>query len=211
MRISVIVDSPDSWFIEYGRKLCQRLKGEHEVEFCSSLDQREGDIAFLLSCENIYTAEQLTLHKSNIVIHAGDLPKEKGWSPMTWRILQGINEVVLSLFEANTKVDSGKVYMKDKVVFNGDELLTELREKLADKILEMAVKYVSSYPMVGMAQEGEEGFYRRRTPSDSELDINKSIAEQFNLMRIVDNERYPLFFRINNQKYILKIAKAEDE
>lgn len=211
MRISIIVDSPDSWFVEYGKRLCRMLKDEHEVEFCSSLGQREGDIAFLLSCENIYTAEQLTLHKSNIVIHAGDLPKEKGWSPMTWRILQGNNEVVLSLFEANTKVDSGKIYMKDTIVFNGNELLPELREKLADKILEMAVQYVKLYPIVGMDQKGEESFYRRRTPADSQLDINKSIAEQFNLMRIVDNERYPLFFRIHNQKYILKIAKAKDE
>lgn len=209
MKISVIVDSADSWFVEYGKKLCDRLSADqHDVVFSTSID-RDGDIAFFLSCRKIIPASKLKLHKSNIVIHAGDLPKEKGWSPMSWTILQGKNEIVLSLFEAIDKVDSGKIYMKDKISFRGDELLPELREKMAQKILEMAVNYVKSYPIEGLEQEGEESYYRLRTPQDSELDINKSLNDQFNLMRIADNEAYPLFFWKNNQKYILKIFKAE--
>ena len=34
----------------------------------------------------------------------------------------------------------------------------------------------------------------KRTPADSEIDPGKSILEQFNLLRIVDSERYPAFF-----------------
>lgn len=207
MKISVVVDSPDSWFVKYGKVLCKMLKKNHDVVFCPTLD-KGGDIAFLLSCRKIVTAEKLKLHKSNIVIHAGDLPKEKGWSPMAWRILNGRNDIILSLFEAVEKVDSGKIYMKDKIVFRGDELLPEIREKLAKKILAMAIKYVESYPMEGIEQKGEGSYYRRRTPEDSELDVYKSIADQFNLMRIADNENYPLFFWKNNIKYILKIDKA---
>ena len=52
-------------------------------------------------------------------------------------------------------------------------------------------------------------FYRKRTPSDSCLDINKSINEQFNLLRVVDNERYPAFFKKNNIKYVVKIYKEK--
>ena len=57
----------------------------------------------------------------------------------------------------------------------------------------------------GMEQSGEESFYPRRLPKDSELDINKSIDEQFNLFRIVDNDKYPAFFIKNGKKYVLKI------
>lgn len=32
-------------------------------------------------------------------------------------------------------------------------------------------------------------------------------TEQFNLLRIADNENYPAFFILNGQKYILKIYK----
>ena len=37
-------------------------------------------------------------------------------------------------------------------------------------------------------QTGEESFYSRRWLSDSRLDVNKTIVEQFNLLRVVDNQ-----------------------
>jgi methionyl-tRNA formyltransferase len=63
------------------------------------------------------------------------------------------------------------------------------------------------HTLKGEKQEGESTFYRRRKPEDSELDINKTINEQFNLLRIVDNKRYPAFFIKNGVKYILNIRK----
>ena len=63
----------------------------------------------------------------------------------------------------------------------------------------------------GRAQTGEESFYPKRTAKDSELDVTKSIAEQFNLLRVVDNERYPAFFRYNNNTYIIKIKKKPNQ
>lgn len=41
---------------------------------------------------------------------------------------------------------------------------------------------------------GKESFYPKRSPKDSELDINKSLNEQFNLLRIASNEDFPAFF-----------------
>ena len=60
-------------------------------------------------------------------------------------------------------------------------------------------------------QKGKESFYPKRTAKDSRLDIDKTIKEQFNLLRIADNEEYPAFFEIDNHRYILKIEKAKDE
>jgi methionyl-tRNA formyltransferase len=47
-----------------------------------------------------------------------------------------------------------------------------------------------------------------RNASDSEININKSIKSQFNLLRICDNEKYPAFFKYKNCKFILKIFKG---
>ena len=72
-------------------------------------------------------------------------------------------------------------------------------------------KYILSYPNIkGKEQQGKSTFYKRRTPKDSELNINKSIDEQFNLLRIVDNHNYPAYFIKNNVKYILKIEKDNE-
>ena len=69
-------------------------------------------------------------------------------------------------------------------------------------------KFLKERPNInGVKQNGKETFYQRRNPSNSELDINKTILENFNLLRIVDNLRYPAFFIHKNQKYIIKIYK----
>ena len=56
-------------------------------------------------------------------------------------------------------------------------------------------------------QIGEETFYPKRAKKDSELDISKSIEENFNLLRIGNNEDWPSFFHYRGKKYILKIFK----
>lgn len=47
---------------------------------------------------------------------------------------------------------------------------------------------------------GKESFYPKRSPKDSELDINKSLNEQFNLLRIASNEDFPAFFYKDGKK-----------
>ena len=56
-------------------------------------------------------------------------------------------------------------------------------------------------------QKGKETFYSKMTEKDNELNPNKTIKEQFNILRIVDNERYPAFFNLNGQEYTIKIWK----
>lgn len=52
-------------------------------------------------------------------------------------------------------------------------------------------------------QHGELSHYRRRRPADSRLDPELSLAEQFNLLRVVDNQRYPPYFQWRGRSYIL--------
>ena len=72
------------------------------------------------------------------------------------------------------------------------------------------MKFIKFVPNVkANSQKGQSSFYQKRTSTDSELDIHKSIKEQFNLLRVVDNEKYPAYFRYKGQKYILRIEKDE--
>jgi hypothetical protein len=54
-------------------------------------------------------------------------------------------------------------------------------------------------------QMGETSWFKRRKQADSKLDPNKSILEQFGLLRTVDNERYPAYFELAGRRYFLKI------
>lgn len=55
-------------------------------------------------------------------------------------------------------------------------------------------------------QQGKGSYYKRRRPINSELDPNKTIAEQLDSLRVVDNKRYPAFFHWKDRKYHLYIS-----
>lgn len=212
LKIALVVDTENSWMNSYLTGIKKTLEGNgHSVTACTSHEEvPEGDIAFFLSCERIISQATMKKNKHNIVIHASDLPKGKGWSPLTWQVLEGRNRIPVSLFEAVAKVDAGPVYLKSYLELEGYELIDEMRAKLAGVIQGMVVMFVDKLPDVkAEQQQGSETLYRKRTPKDSELDTDKTIKEQFNLLRVVDNERYPAFFNYKGRKYVLKIYDAE--
>lgn len=213
MKITILVDSPDSWIMPYAEGLVADLNsGTTNACLVTSQNQISfGDCAFFLGCQKLVKPDTLKKNKHNLVVHESALPQGKGWSPLSWQILEGKNDISISLFEAVESVDAGSIYLEDVMHFSGDELVGELRVIQGETTVKLVKKFVNFYPaIIGRNQIGQETFYRRRTPKDSELDINKTIAEQFNLLRIVDNDRYPAFFKRNGVTYKLQISKILD-
>ena len=213
MKINVLCNDENSWFWSYKEHFIAGIINEgHKVSvYSSEKDMSSGDLAIFISCTKIISKEGLLKNTSNIVCHPSDLPKGKGFSPIAWEILDGSNEITFTLFEANEGVDDGDIYYKETVLLKGDELNDDLRKIQAATTFKLIYKYISRLPEnKSYSQKGSETFHSKRTPQDSELDINKTIDDQFNLLRIVDNERYPAFFIKNGQKYKIKIEKFND-
>jgi len=211
MKISILVDTPDSWILPWIKILKNELiLRKHEVNFVEkAILIQKGDIVFLLGCIKIIPSDILSRNKHNIVVHPSALPKGKGFSPLAWQILEGKNEIPISLFEATSIVDSGDIYLKDVIYLNGDELNNEIKEKQGKMTVSLCLKFVDEINnLKPQKQLGDETFYPKRTKKSNKLDIDKTIAEQFNLLRIVDNDKYPAFFILNNKKYIIKIIKS---
>lgn len=210
-QITILTDET-SWMNKYNVILAQELQAlGHDVKILQSKNELEqGDIAFFLSCFEIVEKHKLKLNKHNLVVHESNLPQGKGWSPMSWQILEGKNIIPVTLFEASEEVDAGDIYNQDEVILKGNELISEWQELLGQKTIEMCISFVQKYNEIKPKKQiGIGSFYPKRTPKDSEVNINKTINEQFNLLRIVDNEKYPAFFEINGCKYKLKIERYE--
>ena len=207
MLIQILCDNPNSWIIPYALQLKSILAQKNEVVFTNNHDDIiAGDLLMLLSCEKLF--KHLNLNKHNLVVHESDLPKGKGWSPLTWQVLEGKNEIPVTLIEATEHIDAGDIYGKEIIVLEGTELIDELREKQGEATIKLLRNFVENYPNITpKKQEGKESFYLRRTIENSQLDIRKSISEQFNLLRVCDNERYPAWFELNGVKYIIKLSK----
>lgn len=210
-KVSVIVDN-ESWILPYAEQLVAKINATDDIaKLCRTHEEiTQGDIAFYLGCVKITPPEVLKKNNYNLVVHESDLPKGKGFAPLTWQILEGASTVPVCLIEAENEVDSGNIYLRKELYFDGYELCDDIRRAQGEISVDICLEFLSSNSSPeGKPQQGESTFYQRRSPKDSELDINKSIAEQFNLLRTVDNKDYPAFFYINDIKYYLKIEKAK--
>lgn len=169
-----------------------------------------GDVCFLLSLSRIVPASVRARNTHTLVVHGSDLPRGRGWSPMSWQVLEGASEIPMTLFEAEDGVDSGVIYLQEHFALDGTELVEELRALVAASTVRLCRRFAAEYPGVvtgARAQAGEPSFYARRRPEDSRLDPELSLREQLNLLRVVDNKRYPAFFDVDGQRYYLQITK----
>lgn len=206
-----VLTSETSWHVPYSEKLVDMLT-ERGYDAKLFVDHKEIDsdfeIVFILSYFKIIECQYLKNHRHNLVVHGSDLPRGRGWAPLFWQILEGKNIIPIVLFEANEKTDDGHIYIRDLIVYEGHELNAELREKQAVKTIEMCLIFLDNYDTLKpIEQTGTPTYYSKRTPKDSELDTKKSIEEQFNLLRIANNEEYPAYFYHKGHKYIMKISK----
>ncbi|MDP9940101.1 formyltransferase family protein [Ectopseudomonas alcaliphila] len=169
-----------------------------------------GDILFLISCSEIITADDRAAYLHSLVLHASDLPHGRGWSPHIWRILEGAEEIVLSLITAEDRVDTGCIWRKIKIPIAKDMLWDEINHQLFLAEIELIDFAVSQWPTVVPVQQDEYGeviYYPRRKPEDSKINPRLSIEEQFDQIRVCDPVRYPAFFELHGCKYKLTLEK----
>lgn len=207
-----ILSDQTSWLNDWlPEMIIYWLNAGHRVLWTHQVDDlQSADFCFYLSFSKIVPKNIRTMFKNNLVVHESDLPQGKGWSPLTWQILESKNKISVTMIEADDKVDSGVIYAQEWIQFEGHELIDELRCKQALATINLCKMFVDKYPFIAEhpnEQLGTESFYPKRRPEDSLLDVNSSLANQFNLLRIVDNQRYPAFFELNGKRYILRINR----
>ena len=214
MEITILCTDNKHKIIPFLEKWAKFNSSIHNISILNNSSEVEGgDILFLISCLEIIKYDLRNKFKHTLVIHESDLPHGKGWSPIQWQILNGFNSVTITLLDAADKVDSGNIWKKEIVEFEGHELANEINEQIFPiklNLMDFAIKNIDSVNKT-IQKEINEPHFRHRTPKDSEIDISKSISEQFNLLRIADNERYPCFFNYKGHNYKISLTKINTE
>ncbi|MDC0938727.1 formyltransferase family protein [Candidatus Pelagibacter sp.] len=214
MKIQILI-SKTSWANQYKNYIKIRLKKYTNIInfYDHHKNLKKGyDINIIFSYFKIIPKKKLAFSKTNLIPHESKLPRGKGMSPLTWQILQKKNKIYFSLIEADTKVDSGIIYFQKKIKIEKNLLFGQIKNiQLIEnlKLIEKFIKYFKTKKEIprGKIQAGRSTTYRRRTPNDSRININKTIKSQFNLLRVADDKNYPSFFKMNGKKYIIKISK----
>lgn len=212
MKLTILTDRA-SWLLSYW--IPHLRDALAEMDHSSGLIERHehcpgGDMLFVLGYQHIVPANIRHKYAHTLIVHGSALPQGRGWSPWAWQVLAGKNRLTMTLFEAVDAVDAGPIYAQQQIVLNGHELLDEIHREIGGATVCLLREFVRDYPMaltLARRQEGQHSTYRRRTPADSELDTEEKLSDLFPLLRIVDNQHYPAFFKMFGHEYELQIRK----
>lgn len=210
MKISILCSNSTHPIYPLLEAWMKRISVKHDVELVTAKAELSGgDILLLIACHEIVSRQDREKYKVALVIHSSDLPEGRGWSPQIWQVLAGKNDIVVSLIEAHDKVDAGPIWAKRHVLLDGHELYDEINDKLFSVWLELMDYAVANAecPVPTAQDDREPTYWRKRTPEDSRLDPDRSIAEQFELLRVADPERYPAFFDFRGHRYFVRLSK----
>ena len=214
MNITIVCTNQNHKIMPYLEKWKLENSSNHKISIVHKKSQiSQGDILFLISCLEIIPITVRNKFKHTLVIHESDLPHGKGWSPIQWQILEGKNSIPITLLDAADKVDSGDIWEKRYVELESHELANEINAKIFPiklELMDFAIQNINTIKK-STQKKIDEPHYRKRTPEDSRIDPDKSISEQFDLLRIADDERYPCFFNYRGHKYKISLNKESPE
>ena len=209
LRVTVLCSDPDHPVNAWLERWLERNR--HRAEIAIVRDRADctgGDFLFLISCHQIIGADVRARYGHTLVIHASDLPKGRGWSPMAWEVLNGADSVTVSLLNAEDGVDSGDIWQKRRFALEGTELLDELNAKLFETELDLMDWALDHcHDTAPEPQRGEPSVWPRRGPADSEIDPTRPLTESFDTIRIADPDRFPAFFTHRGTTYTIRMEK----
>ncbi len=215
MKITLLCSDPFHPINPYLLSWAETQAGQHEIQIIRKASQLQGgDILFLISCVEIIKLSERIKFKNVLLIHASDLPKGRGWSPHIWELIQGAELITLSLLEAEDAVDSGMIWKKISIKIPKHALWDEINHILFSAEIQLIQDAIRNFGKIKpTAQLGTEyeSYYPKRSPNDSRIDPFRSIADQFDQIRVCDPNRFPAYFDLLGQRYILKLEKKYDK
>ena len=212
MNISILITSKEHPVNTYVNKWAETNKS-HQISIVHSKeDLASGDILFLISCSDVVSKLERNKFKKTLIIHASDLPNGRGWSPHIWEIINGATDITLSLLEAENKVDTGDIWKKISVSIPKTALFDEINELIFDSELALMDFAIENYNTIEPKKQSniDSAYWPKRSPKDSLIDINKTLAAQFDLIRVCDSKRFPAYFYKEGVKFNIVIEKSNE-
>jgi len=215
LKISIACSDPCHPVNAYLYDWAKRNSQDHDIELVRKKSELSGgDILFLVSCGEIISAVERARYSVCLILHASDLPRGRGWSPHIWELAAGASHITLSVLEAEDKVDSGRIWKKVRILVPPTALWEEINHLLFTAEIQLIDFALASYGRIHPEEQPrdlEPTYYRKRSPEDSRIDPQKSLAEQFNLIRVCDPCRFPAFFDYQGERFALKVEKLNEK
>lgn len=142
------------------------------------------------------------------ILHCGDLPKHRGWSPMTWLLKTGSNRIKVNLLTLAEKVDAGNIVSSAYFDVAESDDFHEISIKLANTLIYLGNTLHSGQRGIQEQQSGVGSYFRKLVDEDHDISsVTSDWKRILHAARPFDPERFPPFFEIEGVKYTVVIKK----
>lgn len=170
--------------LEHGLNVFQPENINEHIDVIKDLDV---DLIITCAYGQMLSKELLACAKVKpINVHASLLPKHRGGAPIHRAILEGDKYSGVTIMEMVEKMDSGNIFLQDKVEITNDDTLATLHNKLsilgARLIVEAIPEIANGYE--GIAQDEEQVTYSPNIGKEErKIDFNNNAVDIFNKIR----------------------------
>lgn len=127
-----------------------------------------------------------------VVFHPSDLPFGRGGTPVQNLIALGIQATKISAIEVVEKMDAGGVLLKRDLSLLGTA--EEIYLRMQDAIFDDMIPFILENKPEAVPQCGDVTEFKRRSPAMSRLNPEMTLAQIFDMIRMLDAEGYPHAF-----------------
>jgi methionyl-tRNA formyltransferase len=146
-----------------------------------------------------------------IGFHTGNLPSDRGGSPIQNKILRGEYRTYVSALQLTEELDSGPIYCSRSVDLEFGDIESMLRN-ISIHISTMILEIIQT-EIIPKPQNGTSKYYSRLEKCNSEIDLGiLNIKTLYDRIRMVDGLDYPpAYIRIDNFKITMRSAQLEND
>lgn len=186
----------------------EKLKGNNE--FVEQMKNLNPDL-FVVVAFRILPKEVFEIPKfGSFNLHGSYLPKYRGAAPIQWALINGDEETGLTTFKLAEKVDTGNIYLQEKVKINPDDNFESLHDRMSLIGAELVLKTVMMIDNENVELKIQDDFLASPAPKIIKetclIDWNKPASVIHNLVRGLSP--HPVAYFLHNNK-VIKIYKTE--
>lgn len=186
----------------------EKLKGNEE--FVNQMKSLQPDL-FVVVAFRILPKEVFEIPKyGSFNLHGSYLPKYRGAAPIQWALINGETETGLTTFKLAEKVDTGNIYLQEKVEIYTEDNFESLHDRMSLQGADLVLKTVDLIKSGKFELKKQDDSLASPAPKITkeicEIIWNKPAIEIHNL--VTGLSPHPAAFFIYNDK-VIKIYKTE--
>jgi methionyl-tRNA formyltransferase len=186
----------------------EKLKGN--FEFVDQMKALQPDL-FVVVAFRILPKEVFDIPKfGSFNLHGSYLPKYRGAAPIQWALINGETETGLTTFKLAEKVDTGNIYLQEKVEIFPEDNFETLHDRMSELGANLVLETVNLIESEKYELKQQDDSLASPAPKITkeicQIDWNKSATEIHNLVRGLSP--HPAAFFVYNGK-VIKIYKTE--